>query len=99
MAQVNYSQYDAEKHEFFKKHDNDFQVYTSPMDEYSRYMKTYLFADNAVWYEVITTAKEFILETTGEVKGIQFPIRQTVKLCETEFWNSDNASSKYLYER
>lgn len=99
MTIVRYPEYDKEKQEFFRKHKHDFEVFTSPMDKNSRYMKTYLFADNSVWYEVITTAKEFIADAVAEVRGVEIPIKQVVTLCETEYWNTDNAGTKYLYER
>lgn len=48
---VKYEEYRHDKQAFFKKHDNDFTIHTSSMDEYSRYHKEYMFADGATWYE------------------------------------------------
>lgn len=90
---VNYETYDNEKTNFFKKHDNDFKVDTSSMDEYGRYWKTYTFEDGANWYEAMSpieeTSKIIIHECEVEVK---------VKFLRVEFWSSE-FGSKYYYEQ
>lgn len=43
---VTYTEYRHDKHVFFRKHRNNFDCETSPMDEYGRYHKTYVFKEN-----------------------------------------------------
>lgn len=69
------------------------------MDEYSRHVKTYLFADNAVWFEVTCTQKTFVTKVEYEVAGIKMVKEVTDVLCETEYFNTDNGVSKFLYEK
>ena len=42
---VKYEEYIQDKQAFFNKHDNEFTIQTSSMDEYSRYHKEYIFDD------------------------------------------------------
>lgn len=86
--------YDKEKREFFQKHDNDFSCDTSSMDEYGCYHKEYVFEDGAVWYEVMSPE---YADYEVEVKLVK--IHETIKMFRTEFWSSDNSSSKYYYEK
>ena len=91
---VTFNEYNDEKNNFFKKHDYNFKCDTSSMDEYGRYHKEYVFEDGAVWYEVMSPD---CIAYEVEVKMVK--ICETVKMLRTEFWSSDNASSKYYYER
>lgn len=91
---VNYKDYTSEKKAFFNKHHNDFRCETSSMDEYGRYHKTYVFADNAVWYETMGPTYE-----TAEVEIKFVKVTVEVKMFRTEFWSSDNANSKYYFEK
>ena len=87
------------KHNFIKKHNKaDWAVHTSPMDEYGQYVKNYIFTDGATLTEVNRPVFENI-EVETEVKGIKITIRETVKLMETEAWNTDDAKSVKFYER
>lgn len=90
---VTYKQYDKEKKAFFEKHDYDYRVETSPMDEYGRYYKTYMFEDGAAWYE--TTSPTF---ERAEVEVQLVKTTVEVKMLKTEYWNTE-AASKYYYEK
>ena len=39
------------------------------------------------------------VEVEVEVKGVKVTLKDTVKLFETEAWNSDNANSVKFYEK
>lgn len=89
-----YEIYMARKKAFFRKHKNNFDCYTSPMDEHSRYSKTYTFADGGVWYETMRPVRRSQIVT---VEGVEFVVN--VKLFETEYFSSDNAESACYYEK
>ena len=91
---VNYNEYNKTKQEFFKEHKNDFSCETSPMDEYGRYHKEYVFEDGSIWYEVMST--EYVTETV-EIKKCEISLK--IKMFRTEFWSTDNSESKYYYEQ
>lgn len=94
MSRVSYREYNNDKNAFFKKHKSDFDVDTSSLDKYGRYSKTYCFADGAVWYEVMSVVYE---DYEVEVKGVK--INGTAKLFRTEYFSSDDANSKFVYEK
>lgn len=95
---VKYEEYIQDKQAFFNKHDNEFTIQTSSMDEYSRYHKEYIFDDGAIWYE--SYSPEWFTQTVEvDVKGVAIKTDVEVKLFRTEFWNTDNSSSKYYYEK
>lgn len=83
------------KNAFIKKHNNaDWTVHTSPMDEYGQYCKNYIFTDGAV----LTEINRPVYETAEvEVKGVKVEV--TIKLMETEAWNTDDAKSVKWYEK
>ena len=91
---VNYQEYAKLKNEFFKKHDFDYGIKTSQMDEYGQYHKEYLFLDDAVWYESYRPTFE---KVEIEVKKVKVEIE--VKLFCTEFWSTDDSNSKCMYEK
>ena len=91
---VNYNTYNEEKKVFFKKHHNDFRCDTSSMDEYGRYWKTYSFEDGAQWCEAMSPTYE-----TAEVEIKFVKVKVEVKMLRTEFWNTDDASSKFYFEK
>lgn len=91
---VNYNTYNEEKKAFFKKHHNDFRCDTSSMDEYGRYWKTYTFEDGAQWCEAMSP--EYVSQ---EVEIKMCKVNVEVKMLRTEFWNTDDASSRYYYEK
>lgn len=89
-----YQEYAEEKKAFFTKHNYSFSIQTSYMDEYGCWNKRYVFEDNAVWYEdympVIESGEAFI-------RGLKIPVE--AKLLRTEYWDTDNSKSRYLYEK
>lgn len=97
MAQFeNYLEY---KRAFIQKHSKaDWTVDTSAMDADGKYCKTYTFTDGAQLIEINRPVWETV-EAEVEVKGIKVTIKDTVKLFETEAWNTDNANSVKFYEK
>lgn len=87
-------EYNQDKQEFFQKHNSEFQSSTSPMDEYGRYSKTYVFEDGATWYESMYPTYE---KGIAEIKGVKVEVE--VKLFATEYWSTDNSSSKVYYNK
>ena len=80
---VTYKEYMEDKQAFFQKHDNIFSEHTSLMDEYGRYYKAYNFEDGAQWFESISFA----------------PVEVKVKMLRIEYWNTEDATSKFYYEK
>lgn len=93
MKIINYNELAEAKKNFLNKHD-DWSVETSPMDEYGTYDKTYYCSDGAQWIENYRPVYE---RTTIEIKGVKIPV--TVKLLETEAYNTDDAQSLLYYEK
>ena len=91
---VSYNDYVNEKQVFFNEHHNDFRCETSSMDKYGRYYKTYVFADNAIWYETMSPTYEI-----AEVEIKLVKVQVEVKMLRTEFWNTDDANSKFYFEK
>ena len=91
---VNYEEYIREKMEFMKKHDHDYFTETSPMNEYGEYWKTYTFKDGAIWYEKMSSHFEQV-----EVVVLGAKCKVDVKLFRTEFWNTEQPTSKFYYEQ
>ena len=85
-------EYEQEKMNFFKKHNFDYVAQTSHMSNNS-YIKEYVFEDDAIWHE---TYDQIFEKVTITNHGIE----TNVKVCyrRTEYYNSDNASSKFVYE-
>ena len=90
---TNYDTFWREKKDFCQNHDSDYTVCTSPMDEYGRWHKTYLFTDGAVWSELMTP--EFETAYT-EVHGVRVEVE--VKMLKTEYWSTEQGS-KYYWEK
>ena len=93
MATVTYQEYDSEKAAFFEKHDYNYKIDTSPMDEYGRYYKTYAFEDGAAWYELMSHTYE---HAVVEVQKASVTVE--VEMLCTEYWSSE-APSKFYYEK
>ena len=91
---VGYQEYTELKGKFFKKHNVDYRIETSPIDEYGQYHKEYLFADEAIWCESYRPTFEKVVV---EVKKVNVEVE--VKMFCTEFWNTDDSTSKYMYEK
>ena len=90
---VTSTQYMEEKLSFFKKHDNDYTVDTTPMDELGQYWKTYTFTDGAQWFEAMSP--EYVSQEI-EVKLVKVNVE--VKMFRTEFWSTETGS-KFYYEK
>ena len=43
-----------------EKHGNEFDTYTSALDEYDSYFKEYIFRDDAIWYEAMRPTYESV---------------------------------------
>ena len=91
---VTYKKYMEDKQEFFKKHDYAFSERTSSMDEYGRYYKTYAFEDGAHWFE--SMSPEYVKESLTIKLA---PVEIEVKMFRTEYWNTEDATSKFYYEK
>ena len=91
---MTYTEY---KISFLKKHD-DWVVHTTPMDCYGQYTKVYACADGACMTEINRPYYEDV-EFEAEVKGIKVIVRETIKMLETEAWNTDNSKSVKFYEK
>ncbi|MDD6648285.1 MAG: hypothetical protein PUF60_10870 [Firmicutes bacterium] len=90
---VTAKEYVNDRIRFFEKHDYNYRVDTSPMDEYGRYSKTYNFTDGAQWFEVMSP--EYV-EHKIEVKLVKTTVE--IKLFKTEYWSTESGS-KYCYEK
>ena len=88
---VTFEEYNKERTEFFKKH-GECRVHDTGMRNDS-YFKTYDFADGANWYELSGPVFE---DVTVEVHGMK--VKTTVKLFQTEYWNTE-AGSQFFYDR
>lgn len=97
MNRVSTQEYETKKQAFLRRHE-DWTVETSPMDEYGRYHKSYICTDNAVWTEINEPEYQTV-EAKVEVKGVQFILKQEVKLFRTEGWSTDDATSIICYEK
>lgn len=93
MTILNWEEFNKEKQGFFNRHDNDFETFTSAMHEDGSYHKTYCFADNAQWNELMRPITE---ETEVEVRRAKVKVK--VELLETEAWSTDDAHSIFTYE-
>ena len=85
--------YTEDKKNFFEKHDYDYSVETSPMNQYGEYSKVYSFADGAAWCEHMSP-----YYATEEIEVKLVKVTVDVKLFRTEYWSTE-APSKYYYER
>lgn len=92
---VNSKQYEDEKLKFLKRHKNRYQLYTSPMDANGQYNKIYATEDGGQWCEVMVPVVE---EVEVEIHGCKI-CTVSAKFMRTEFWSTDNANSKYYYEK
>ena len=91
---VTYKEYSEDKRKFFEKHNYDYVCDTSSMNEYGSYFKTYSFADGAQWCE--SMGAEHITTTVEVMKA---NVKVEVKMFRTEYWSTDNSSSKKYYEK
>lgn len=87
------SEYEKRKFEFLKRHGN-WEVETSPMDEYGMYYKWYHCEDGALFHEIMRPVFK-----KAEVEICKVKVEVEVKFLETEAWDSDVSQSVYYYER
>ena len=92
MNTVTYETYENDKAEFFKAHDFDYTLHTSDSVN-GCYHKEYAFDDGAVFYESMSKVTE---EHVIEAHGIKSTA--TVVYMRTEYWTTDNAKTKTLFE-
>lgn len=86
-------EFEEQKITFLHKHD-DWQVETSPMDEYGVYRKTYVCEDGAQWFEVMAPVVK-----TAEVEVCKVKTKVEIKMLSIEAWNTDDGRSIYYYEK
>lgn len=92
---VTYEEYEIERINFIKKNsEHEWEVKMSPMDEYGRYSKTYIFDNGAQWFETCGPVTEI---AQFEHRGMTFEAE--VKMFRVEFFSTDDSKSKYYYER
>lgn len=91
---VDYEKYSSDKKAFLEAHDYEYRVVTSPMDKYGTYHKEYVAEDGAIFYEIISQPAETV---TVEIHKVTISV--PVKFLRTEYWSSDDSSSKYYYEK
>ena len=94
MDILNYDEYNEYKLNFIKNHKSDYEATTSPMDEYGIYYKDYTFIDGHALYEIMRPVYKTIDIEVNKVK-----IKVTVKLLETEAYNTEDSHSVYYYEK
>ena len=92
MTILTTSEYEKLKIAFLHRH-SDWEVETSPMDEYGCYRKTYTCTDGASWWEVM---RPVYRKVKAEVCRVQVEV--DVKLFETEGWSTENGSV-FCYEK
>ena len=91
---VNYKEYEELKKRFFEKHDYNYSIETSQMDEYGCYHKEYIFEDGNIWHESYRPTYE---KAVVEIKKVSVEVE--VKMFCTEFWNTEDSKSKCMYEK
>lgn len=89
--------YEKLKIRFLSKHEN-WEVETSPIDQYDTYRKTYHCEDGADWFEVINPVYETIT-LRGFSHGIAIEETKEIKLLKVEGWSTDYSKSVVCYER
>lgn len=94
MRVVTYKEYEQEKMAFMKKHNYDYSIETTSMNEYGQYCKMYCFTDGANWTEVMCPTFENAEAVVRKVK-----VAVEVKMLRTEYYNTDASGSSYYYEK
>ena len=94
-----YKEYITAKKSFLNRHNNDWHVETSPMDQYGVYYKDYLCADGGQWHERMSPAWRTATATVEVVPGVTVEIKEDIKLFEVEYFNTDNPNSFKYYEK
>lgn len=98
MKRVDYQTYCEDKVKFFNRHKGLNDVHTSPLIN-DCYHKEYICKDGMTFYESMSPEYDSVILTGISSKtGTTITERKSVKYMRTEYWNSDDASSKVLYE-
>lgn len=88
--------YNDYKLQYFSEH-KLMDIVTGSMDEYGRYLKTYICEDGAVLNELTSPHTETVIAKT-EAHGLPVTIEQQVKFWKIEVWTT-HSKSVYFYER
>lgn len=94
MNILNYDEYYNYKLDFIKKHHYQYEISTSPMNSDGTYYKDYYFTDGSALYEIMRPVYK-----TVEIEVNKVKVKVSVKLLETEAYNTDNSESVYYYEK
>ena len=94
MTELTMKEYNDQKVAFFKKHCDDRGAIESGHTEGETIYKTLSFRDGHHWEEISAPVYETV---EIEKHGIKLVMR--VKFYRTEFWDSENSTSRYLYEK
>lgn len=97
MTHTTEERYFHEKQAFFIKHGQTGEVkkVTGPMDQYGCYSETVSFSDGAIWFESNGPVWQNV---TLEKDGIRIGT-DTVKCFRCEYWDTDNAESRYTLSK
>ena len=92
---VSYAEYMKDLTKFARKHNmkGECTIYTSPMEN-NRYHKEYCWEDGAVWYEVTELENEL---KEVEAHGLKYIVE--IEFWKTEYWSSEDSTSKYTYSK
>ncbi len=94
MKEVSYKEYIKAKREFYLKHSEEFAPHEVRKTEGTAHYKTICFDDGANWYETTKPVTEMVvIDLHGEC------FEEPVDFYRTEFWNTDDGVSSFLYER
>jgi hypothetical protein len=94
MIELTMKEYSDQKAAFFKKHCDDRGAIESGRIEGETIYKTQSFYDGHHWEEITVPVYETVEIEKHDIKFIM-----RVKFYRTEFWDSENLNSRYLYEK
>ena len=98
MKETTMKEYNDIKTLFYRKHATENGIHESGMiDEYGRIHKNVYFNDGAEWHEVSEKIREEAT-TTVNIHGIAKEVATYIDLFRTEYFNTDNSESRYMYE-
>lgn len=94
MNEVSYKEYIKAKREFYLKHSTEFAPYEVRDSVGVANHKAVHFDDGASWHETTEPVTEMVVVSLhGEC------FEEPVDFYRTEFWNSEDGISSFLYER
>lgn len=85
-------EYEKTKAEFLHRHP-DWNVFTSPMDEYGCWHKDYICEDGHTWTECMRPVHKKV-----EIEVAKCKVQVEIKLLETEGWSTESGSI-FCYEK